>query len=66
MFRLRTAVLAFALATALSGLSVSPAAAADQLAACDATTPAGLAWSAPSFLAWGRTARVGANASRSR
>jgi hypothetical protein len=62
MFRLRTAVLAFALATALSGLSAAPVAAADQLAACDATTPAGLKWAAPSFLAWGRTARVGANA----
>jgi hypothetical protein len=62
MIRLRTAVLAFALATALSGLSVSPAAAADQLAACDATTQAGLQWAAPSFVAWGRTARIGANA----
>jgi hypothetical protein len=63
MFRLRTAVLAVALATASACLSAAPAAAADPLPACDAATPAGLQWAAPSFLAWGRTARVGANAS---
>ncbi len=62
MFRLRSAAaLAAVLATAVSGLSASPAAAADQLAACDAATAPGLQWSAPSFLAWGREARIGAN-----
>jgi hypothetical protein len=62
MFRLRTAaVLAAILGTAVSGLSASPAAAADQLAACDATTAPGLQWAAPSFLAWGRQARIGAD-----
>ena len=48
-------------ATAVSGLSASPAAAADPLAACDPALAPGLTWSAPSFLAWGREARVGAN-----
>jgi len=53
MFRLRSAAAAsVVLVTALSGLSASPAAAADQLAACDAATAPGLQWSAPSFLAW--------------
>jgi hypothetical protein len=62
MFRLRSAVaIAAVLATAASGLAASPAAAADPLAACDAATAAGLQWSAPSFLAWGREARIGAN-----
>jgi hypothetical protein len=62
MFRLRTTVaLSVVLATAASGLSASPAAAADQLAACDAATAPGLQWAAPSFLAWGRDARIGAN-----
>ena len=62
MFRLRSAAtLAAILATAASGLAASPAAAADQLAACDAATAPGLQWSAPSFLAWGREARIGAN-----
>jgi hypothetical protein len=62
MFRLRSAAAAsVVLATALSGFSASPAAAADQLAACDAATAPGLQWSAPSFLAWGREARIGAN-----
>ncbi len=62
MFRLRrAAVLAAVLATAASGLSVSPAAAADPAAPCDPALAPGLAWTAPSFLAWGREARVGAN-----
>ena len=64
MFRLRTAAaVAAVLGTALSGLSASPAAAAIPLAACDAATAPGLQWSAPSFLAWGREARIGANVS---
>ena len=62
MLRLRTAMLAVVVATAACGLSASPAAAADQLAACDATTATGLQWAAPSFMAWGRQDRVGANA----
>lgn len=62
MIRLRTAVVVAALlATAASGLSASPALAADQVAACDPTAAAGLAWSTPSFLAWGRQDRIGAN-----
>ena len=62
MIRLRTAVVVAALmATAASGLSASPALAADQVAACDPTAAAGLTWSAPSFLAWGRQDRIGAN-----
>jgi hypothetical protein len=62
MFRLRNAaVLAAVLGAAISGLSASPAAAADQLAACDPATAPGLKWTAPSFLAWGRQALVGAN-----
>lgn len=62
MFRLRrAAVLAAVLALGAAALSASPAAAADQLAACDPATAPGLQWSAPSFLAWGRSARVGAN-----
>ena len=62
MIRLRrAAVVAAVLATAASGLSASPAAAADQLAACDPALAPGLTWSAPSFLAWGREVRVGAN-----
>jgi hypothetical protein len=60
MPRLHTAVLAVVLAAAGAALSASPAA-ADQLASCDATAAPGLAWSAPSFLAWGRQERVGAN-----
>jgi hypothetical protein len=62
MFRLRRAAVLAALAVAaVSGSAASPAAAADQLAACDATLAPGLAWTAPSFLAWGRQARIGAN-----
>jgi hypothetical protein len=62
MFHLRSAAaIAAVLATAISGLAASPAAAADPLAACDATIAPGLQWSAPSFLAWGREARIGAN-----
>jgi hypothetical protein len=62
MIRLRNAVVVAAvLATAGSGLSASPAAAADQVAACDAAAAPGLNWSTPSFLAWGRTDRIGAN-----
>ena len=62
MFRLRTAaVVAAVLATASSALAATPAAAADPLPACDAATAPGLQWSAPSFLAWGREARFGAN-----
>jgi hypothetical protein len=62
MFHLRNAALvAVVLATAASGLAASPAVAADQLAACDPALAPGLKWSAPSFLAWGRQARVGAN-----
>jgi hypothetical protein len=61
MLRLRSAAaLAAVLATGAAGLSASPAA-ADALAACDATTAPGLQWSAPSFVAWGRQARIGAN-----
>jgi hypothetical protein len=61
MFRLRSAaVIAVMLSTAGSGFAVS-AAAADQPAACDAATPPGLTWSTPSFLAWGRQMRIGAN-----
>ena len=60
MPRLHTAVLAVVLAAAGAGLSASPAA-ADQLASCDPAAAPGLAWSAPSFLAWGRQERVGAN-----
>ena len=46
------------LVTAASGLSVSPAMAAGEAAApCDPALASGLAWSAPSFLAWGRDAR---------
>jgi hypothetical protein len=60
MIRLRRAALTAAvLVTAASGLSASPAAAA--VAACDPALAPGLAWSAPSFLAWGRETRVGAN-----
>lgn len=61
MTRLRLAALATVVAVAATGLSVSPAAAADQLAACDATAAPALAWSTPSFLAWGRQERIGAN-----
>ena len=62
MIRLRRAALTAAvLVTAASGLSASPAAAAEAVAACDPALAPGLAWSAPSFLAWGREARVGAN-----
>src|SRR3954451_4168447 len=63
MFRLRRAVVLAALtALAASGLSVTPAAAADAAAApCDPALAPGLTWTAPSFLAWGRDARVGAN-----
>jgi hypothetical protein len=62
MIRLRSVtVLAAVLAAAASGLSASPAAAADQAAACDPALPAGLTWSVPSSLAWGREVRIGAN-----
>ncbi len=66
MIRLRRAVVTAAvLVTAVSGLAASPAAAADAaveaVAACDPALAPGLAWSAPSFLAWGREGRVGAN-----
>lgn len=60
MIRLRAAV-AVAAVLATAGFSASPAAAADQVAACDAGAAAGLDWSTPSFLAWGRSARIGAN-----
>ena len=63
MLRLRTAMLAVVVATAACGLSASPAAAADQLAACDPTMATGLQWAAPSFMAWGRQDRVGATQS---
>ena len=62
MLRLRSALaLAAVLATGAAGITASPAVAADQLAACDATTAPALQWSAPSFVAWGRQARIGAN-----
>jgi hypothetical protein len=62
MFRLtRAAAIAAVLVTAASGLAALPAAAADPIAACGATTAPGLQWTAPSFLAWGREARIGAN-----
>jgi hypothetical protein len=62
MNRLRTLVVAAAVVQAAgAGLSASPAAAADAVAACDPALAPGLTWSAPSFLAWGRTARLGAN-----
>ncbi len=58
----RAAVAAAVLATCASGLSASPAAAAGEVAApCDPALASGLAWTAPSFLAWGRDARIGAN-----
>ncbi len=58
--RLRTAIVTAALLVATSGLSVSPAA-ADVTAACDTALAPGLTWSAPSFLAWGRADRLGAD-----
>jgi hypothetical protein len=62
MIRLRSVtVLVAVLATAASGVAAWPAAAADQAAACDPALPAGLTWSVPSALAWGREARIGAN-----
>ena len=63
MTRLRNVLaLAALLATASFGLSLSPAAAADQAAAaCDPAQAPGLTWSVPSSLAWGRVARIGAN-----
>jgi hypothetical protein len=62
MNRLRTAaVLAAAVMTAGSAFSASPAAAADQAPPCDPAQEAGLTWSAPSSLAWGREVRVGAD-----
>jgi hypothetical protein len=62
MFHLRkVAVVAAVLATAGSGLAASPAVAADPLTACDPALAPGLTWSTPSFLAWGRQARIGAN-----
>src|SRR5260370_1258140 len=62
MLRLRrAAALAAVLALGASALSASPAVAADPIAACDAATAPGLQWTAPSFLAWGRQARIGAN-----
>jgi hypothetical protein len=62
MLRLRSlAALTAVLALGAAALSPAPAAAADQLAACDAATAPGLQWSAPSFLAWGRETRIGAN-----
>jgi hypothetical protein len=61
MIRLRSlAVLAAVATTAVSGLSASPAT-ADQPAACDPATAPGLTWSTPTFLAWGRQERIGAN-----
>ena len=62
MIRLRSVtVLAALIAAAASVVSASPAAAADAAAACDPALPAGLTWSAPSSVAWGREVRVGAN-----
>jgi hypothetical protein len=61
MIHLRRAALTAVLATAACGLAASPASSADPLAPCDATAAPGLQWSAPSFLAWGREARIGAN-----
>ncbi|MDX6597057.1 MAG: hypothetical protein QOE87_944 [Gaiellales bacterium] len=64
MIRLRpaAAVAAAVLVTGMCGLSASPAVAADvATTACDPALAPGLAWSAPSFLAWGREGRVGAN-----
>ena len=63
MLRLRrAAVLAAVLATAAAGVAASPAAAADRGRGVrsGAALPAST-WTAPSFLAWGREARVGAN-----
>jgi len=54
-------VVAAVMVTAGSMISASPASAADAVAACDPALAPGLKWSAPSFLAWGRQARVGAN-----
>jgi hypothetical protein len=62
MIRLRSLTVSAALlAIAAFGLSGSPAFAADQPAACDPALATGLRWSAPSALAWGREARIGAN-----
>lgn len=62
MIRLRCAAsLTAVVVTAACGLPASPASAADPLAPCDAAMAPGLQWSAPSFLAWGREARIGAN-----
>jgi hypothetical protein len=63
MRRLRSATALLAiLSIAVAGLSPAPASAADPLPACDAATAPGLQWSAPAFVAWGRQARIGANA----
>jgi hypothetical protein len=63
MFRRRTQVAACVAVLALAGalVTVSPAAAADPIAACDPAVAPALDWSAPSFVAWGRQVRVGAN-----
>jgi hypothetical protein len=62
MFRLRRpAILAAVVAIAACAVSLSPAGATDTAAACDPALAPGLSWTAPSFLAWGRDARVGAN-----
>jgi hypothetical protein len=57
----RAVVVASVLVAAALGLSASPAMAADPLAACDPALAPGLTWSAPSFVAWGRQARIGAD-----
>ena len=53
------AVVALA-AIGISGLFSSVAAAADPVA-CDPVAAPGLTWSAPAFLAWGRSDRIGAD-----
>jgi hypothetical protein len=61
MMRLRTGFVAMlALAAIGSGLSASVASAADPIA-CDPAVAPGLTWTAPPFLAWGRSERIGAD-----
>ena len=59
--RLRTGLIALVAVSAIgSGLSASVASAADPVA-CDPVAAPGLTWSAPPFLAWGRSDRIGAD-----
>jgi hypothetical protein len=62
MMRLRAGFIALVALAAIgsSGLSASVVVAADP-AACDPAAAPGLTWSAPAFLAWGRSDRIGAD-----